>query len=160
VACSSVYFTLLLQALDGGFMRTWNSVWHVNKLGLKALRDHQQCSGKGKAISVQAYYRLRMFQEVAAPRFLDSRHMKVVRLSALRTVHLYPTLISVRGWVDPRAIVRPEKNMSMKNFGTSSGIEPATFRHVAQCFKQLRHRLPPQQRGDIPKSLSLALFYT
>jgi hypothetical protein len=29
------------------------------------------------------------FQEVEGPRFLDSRHMKVVRLSALRTGHLY-----------------------------------------------------------------------
>jgi hypothetical protein len=30
------------------------------------------------------------FQEVEAPRFLDSRHMKVVRLSALRTGRVYP----------------------------------------------------------------------
>jgi hypothetical protein len=29
-------------------------------------------------------------QEVEAPRFLDSRHMKMVRLSALRTGRLYP----------------------------------------------------------------------
>jgi hypothetical protein len=29
-------------------------------------------------------------QEVQAPRFLDNRHMKVVRLSALRTGRLYP----------------------------------------------------------------------
>jgi hypothetical protein len=30
------------------------------------------------------------FQEVEAPRFLDSRHMKVVSLSALCTGRLYP----------------------------------------------------------------------
>jgi len=31
-----------------------------------------------------------MFQEIVAPRFQDSRHMKVVRLSALRTGRIYP----------------------------------------------------------------------
>jgi hypothetical protein len=30
------------------------------------------------------------FQEVEAPRFQDNRHMKVVRLSALRAGHIYP----------------------------------------------------------------------
>ena len=45
---------------------------------------------KGKAIPLQGWTGPRGFQEVEAPRFQDSRHMKVVRLSAPRTGRLYP----------------------------------------------------------------------
>jgi hypothetical protein len=41
----------------------------------------------------QSHYRpgqVLSFQEVEAPRFQDNRHMKMVRLSALRTGCLYP----------------------------------------------------------------------
>ena len=60
------------------------------------------------------------------PEFLDSRHIKVVRLSVLRTGRLYPpggslVLISVRDGVDPKAIARPEVLSQRKISGVPIG---------------------------------------
>jgi hypothetical protein len=70
--------------------------------------------------------------------------MKVVRLSAIRTGPFYPPINSLysfhlRGWVDPRTIMRPEGLYESKIPTTPSGIESA----VAQCLNQLRHRAHP-----------------
>ena len=98
---------------------------------------------KGNALPIQSWPYLYCYRSSRHPEFLESRHMNVIRLSAIRTDCLYPqkihlVVIYVSGWVDCRAIVRPE-GCHWKIQITPLGIETATLRLVAQYLNQLRH---------------------
>jgi len=79
------------------------------------------------------------------PDFHDIWHFKVVRSSDPRAGRLYSqemflVLIFTRDWVEPRAMVRSEGNMSLKNPVTPWGIDSGTVRLVAQ---RLNHYATP-----------------
>jgi hypothetical protein len=61
--------------------------------------------------------------------------------AALNPPGRFLVLISVRGRVDLRAKMLLEGLFKFKK-STSSGLEPATFRLVAECLNQLRYHVP------------------
>jgi hypothetical protein len=91
----------------------------------------------------------------------------VVRLSAIRaglplSLGIFLVLISVRGWVDPRAVLRLEELGQLQISVISSGIEPVTFRLVAWCLNQLHYLVPPiwnNIRGVYPEGLRKVAKY-
>ena len=98
--------------------------------------EYDHSKGKGKAVSLQAWTGPQGSRKLRFPDYMTTAQ-DCGRLSVLRTGRLYPqeillVIISVRGWVDPRAIVWLKDFISMKNPLTPAGMEPATFRSVAQ----------------------------
>ena len=96
----------------------------------------------------QSRYRPGVAQRVPGrfPDFMTTAQEGGKVVSLTHWPHLHPeillVLISVRGWVDPRAIARSEGWCQWKIPMTPSGIEPATFRFVAQHLNHSATAVP------------------
>jgi hypothetical protein len=89
-------------------------------------------------------YRPWGFQEVEATRFQDSRHMQVVRLSALRTgrpypQEIFPVLIFVRRRVDPKSYSAAGRIISTKNSNDTIGNRTRDVPACSPVIQPLGH---------------------
>ena len=81
-------------------------------------------------------------QECKAPKFLDTRHMKVVRSSPLRTGRLYPREYPGTHFLEAESTPGTWTCLMLRKKSpvTRPGIDPGTFRLVAQ---RLNHYATP-----------------
>ena len=103
----------------------------------------------GKSVPLQAWSGPEGSRKLRFPGFMTTAQ-EGGKVASLSTGHIYPqeillVLISVRGRVDPRAIVRSEGLCQWKIPMTPSGIEPATFRFVAQHLKHRATAVPASE---------------
>jgi hypothetical protein len=89
--------------------------------------DYMKCN-KGKGIPVTGHRGSHVLRKIGS--------QMTARLSSSRSCRPLPpgkflVIVCVRGWVDPKVIVRLEIVGQLEKLMASSGIEPATFRLLA-----------------------------
>ena len=84
----------------------------------------------GKAVPLQAWTGPSGFMSLRLPEFLDNQHMKLARLSPLRTDRLYPqeitlAIIYVRCWTQDHSAVGRIKAMTVNESNRESNSRPS-----------------------------------
>jgi hypothetical protein len=105
--------------------------------------------GKGKAIPLQALTGPGGSRRLRLPDFKTiGTWMSALRIGCLYPQEIFLVLISVRDWIDPKAIVRPEGLCQWKIAMTPSGIDPTTVRFVVQCLNHCATACPSELCGE------------
>jgi len=105
---------------------------------------------KGKAVLLQARWGLEVSRKLRVPDFMTTAQ-DCGRLSALRTGRLYSqeillVLISVRSWVDPRAIVRSEGFYDNEKSTHTNWDRTSELRFVAQHLNHFATAVPDSSK--------------
>jgi hypothetical protein len=105
------------------------------------------CIGTELKLSITGLDRSLGLKSLGLPEFLDSRYMKVAQSSALCTVRRYASgynlvLLSVRGWVEHRAVVWPEKLSENPNDPHRTRDLPARTVYEIMCKNSVEPERP------------------